>query len=202
MEVADAVLFAWYPGEQGGRALADILFGDRNPSGRLPITFYNSVQDLPPFDNYSMEGRTYKFFKGEPLFPFGYGLSYTTFKYKGATVSKDIYSPGEPVVIELTIENTGDRAGEEVVMVYASKAGETMEMNGHYRPSSDEKAMVAFKRVPLQAGETKTIPISVDLMNMFQWDEEGGRYFVDKGTYILQTSPCEGNGFTLQILIE
>ena len=81
LEAADAVLFAWYPGEQGGMALADIIFGKVNPSGRLPVTFYKSVDDLPPFDDYSMEGRTYKFFKGEPLFPFGYGLSYTTFEY-------------------------------------------------------------------------------------------------------------------------
>ncbi len=81
LDAADAVLFAWYPGEQGGAALADIIFGKVNPSGKLPVTFYKSVDDLPPFDDYSMKGRTYKFFEGEPLFPFGYGLSYTTFDY-------------------------------------------------------------------------------------------------------------------------
>ena len=80
-EMADALLFAWYPGEQGGKALAGILFGEVNPSGRLPVTFYRSKDDLPPFEDYGMEGRTYKYFRGEPLFPFGFGLSYSTFKY-------------------------------------------------------------------------------------------------------------------------
>ena len=201
LEIADAVLFAWYPGEQGGTALADILFGDANPSGRLPLTFYSSVDDLPPFNDYSMEGRTYKYFKGDPLFPFGFGLSYTTFEYQGAAVQNGKWSAGEPALLDLTLQNTGSRPGEEVVMVYVSKAGEAKEKEGHYWPS-DEKHLVAFERISLEAGETKTIAISIDLMNMYQWDAENQRYYIEKGNYILQTAPCQGGGFMVQVTTE
>jgi beta-glucosidase len=201
LEVADAVIFAWYPGEQGGTALADILFGTVNPSGRLPVTFYKSVEDLPPFDDYSMQGRTYKYFRGEPLFPFGFGLSYTTFDYLGLACKKGSYGADEKIKAELTLQNTGSRAGEEVVLIYASKAGEASGKPGHYVPR-DEKSLVAFVRVFLQTGEVKTIPLEIDLMNMHQWDEEHQRYFVEKGDYILQMDPVGSGGFRMQVSLE
>jgi beta-glucosidase len=201
LEAADAVLFAWYPGEQGGVALADIIFGNANPSGRLPVTFYRSVDDLPPFDDYSMEGRTYRFFRGEPLFPFGYGLSYSKFEYAGLKCEKGSIREGEKLQADLTIKNSVDRDGEEVVLVYASKAGEPLEKPGYYLPRK-EKTLVGFTRVFLKAGETKTIPVEADLMDMHQWDTEDHRYYVEKGTYILQTDPVGSGGFLMQFDVE
>jgi beta-glucosidase len=201
LEVADAVLFAWYPGEQGGAAMADIIFGKTNPSGKLPVTFYKSTEDLPPFDDYSMKGRTYKFFEEEPLFPFGYGLSYTTFEYQAMASEKGSYNESEKIRTRLTVKNTGNQAGEEVVLVYASKAGQSIEKAGHFL-SQDEKYLVGFSRIYLAAGEVKTLPIEVDLMDMYQWDQDNGKYFVEKGIYILQTAPTGGGGFHMQFSVE
>src|SRR6185295_3606511 len=114
------IVQAWYPGEEGGAALADVLFGDYNPAGRLPVTFYKSVEQLPPFESYAMEGRTYKFFKGEPLYPFGHGLSYTRFKYSALTVSPQRVTPTDTVTVSATIENSGRVAGDEVVQLYVT----------------------------------------------------------------------------------
>jgi beta-glucosidase len=201
LELADAVLFAWYPGEQGGRAMADILFGEATPSGRLPVTFYASVDDLPPFDDYSMDNRTYKYFKGEPLFPFGYGLSYTNFDYTKAMVRKTNFQAGEPIHFELTLKNSGEYDGEEVVMIYASKAGQPLDEDGIFLPSS-ENYLVAFQRVSLKAHQSKTLSFEIDLMNMFQWDMENQCYYIQKGNYILQTNPYQGGGFMVQVAIE
>jgi len=200
-DAADAVLFAWYPGEQGGKALAGILFGDVNPSGRLPVTFYKSVDDLPSFNDYSMKGRTYRFFKGKPLFPFGFGLSYTTFEYQSMDTEKSTFTEGEKIHADLTIKNTGDRAGEEVVLVYASRAGEMLEKPDSHLPAT-EKSLVGFSRVFLEAGETKTIPIEADLLNMHQWDMVNKKYFVEKGVYFLSVNPCGGGGFSMQVKME
>lgn len=199
LEVADAVILAWYPGEQGGRALADILFGKANPSGRLPVTFYKSTDDLPPFDDYSMHGRTYKYFRGEPLFPFGFGLSYTTFEYQDLDCEKGYEEDGK-IRAEMTLRNTGGRAGDELVLVYASKAGESGDKPGQYLPG-DEKALVAFVRVSLQAGEVKTIPLEINLMDMHHWDKENQKYIVQKGEYILQMDPVTSGGFRLQVSV-
>lgn len=201
LDAADAVLFAWYPGEQGGVALADIIFGKANPSGRLPLTFYKSIDDLPPFDDYSMKGRTYRFFKGEPLFPFGFGLSYSKFDYTGMGTPNGELAGSEKIRANLTVKNTGDRAGEEVVLIYASKAGERMEKPGSYLPAA-EKSLVGFSRVHLEAGESRTIPIEADLINMHQWDEVNHQYFIEKGNYVIQVDPCEGSGFTMQVKVE
>jgi beta-glucosidase len=198
IDAADAVLFAWYPGEEGGTAVADIIFGKVNPSGRLPVTFYKSVDDLPPFDDYSMKGRTYRFFKGDPMFPFGFGLSYSKFEYTEISCSKSTVKQGDTIRAELTVTNTGDRAGEEVVLIYASKAGKPTGKKGSYFPE-DEKSLVGFSRVYLEAGESKTIPLEAHLMDMHQWDEVNHRYFVEKGHYVLLMEPCGGGGFALQI---
>jgi beta-glucosidase len=194
LEAADAVLFAWYPGEQGGTALANILFGDENPSGRLPVTFYKSLDDLPPYDDYSMENRTYKYFKGEPLFPFGFGLSYTTFDYIGSAFPEPPLPTDVKYDFTLTVRNSGNRAGEEVILVYARNTGEPMGKEGFYWPGK-EKSLVGFERVYLEAGETKEVPLSIDLNNLHQWNAEAQKYEVKKGAYILDMEPCRGSGF-------
>src|SRR3984957_17220910 len=117
-ELADAVLLVWYPGEEGGDAVADILFGKLSPSGKLPVTFPRSYDQLPPFDNYSMKGRTYRYMSAEPLYPFGFGLSYTTFSYSGLSLSRQKVRRGETVTAEVTVTNTGKMASDEVAELY------------------------------------------------------------------------------------
>src|SRR5438270_6135649 len=117
-EHAAAIVEAWYPGEEGGAAIADVLFGDYDPAGRLPVTFYKSAAQLPPFDDYHMQGRTYRYFKGEPLYPFGFGLSYTRFEYGGLKVSARSVKAGEGVQVSAYVRNVGAREGEEVVELY------------------------------------------------------------------------------------
>jgi beta-glucosidase len=149
-ENVPAIIQAFYPGEATGTALARMLFGDFNPAGRLPVTFYKSVNDLPDFKDYRMEGRTYRYFKGEPLWGFGYGLSYTTFTYKNLVVPES--SPaGSDVKISVDVTNSGKRDGEEVVEIYVTNQGATVPV--------PLKAMAGFKRVMLKAGETKKIEL-------------------------------------------
>jgi beta-glucosidase len=134
-----AIVELWYPGQAGGTALADVLFGDYNPAGRLPVTFYKSEDQLPPFDDYSMKGRTYRYFEGETLYPFGYGLSYTTFTYRNLR-APDTARAGSPVKVSVEVENSGKRDGEDVVQLYVKHPGVVRELQG-------------FERVPLRAGE-------------------------------------------------
>jgi len=147
-----AIVEAWYPGQAGGTAVADVLFGDYNPGGRLPVTFYRSADQLPPFADYSMKGKTYRFFKGEPLFPFGYGLSYTTFAYANLKLP-DQPAMGTDIRVSVEVQNTGARAGSEVVQVYV-KTPDTS-------PSAPVRALAAFRRVALAAGERKTVEFSL-----------------------------------------
>ena len=165
-ENADAILQAWYPGEQGGTAVADALFGDCNPSGKLPVTFYKSVDQLPDFLDYRMTGRTYRYFKGTPLFPFGYGLSYTTFAY-----GKPSYKNNKVIV---NITNTGKMAGTEIVQVYIRNLAD---VNGPI------KTLRAFKRVQLNAGGTKTVEIDFPRKNFEGWDTKTNTMRVVPGYY-------------------
>jgi beta-glucosidase len=142
-----AIVELWYPGQAGGTALADVLFGDYNPAGRLPVTFYKSEDQLPPFDDYSMKGRTYRYFEGEPLYPFGDGLSYTTFTYRNLR-APDAARAGSPVQVTVEVENSGKRDGEEVVQLYVKHPGVVRELQG-------------FERVPLRAREKKTVSFTV-----------------------------------------
>jgi beta-glucosidase len=144
-----AILETWYPGQAGGDALADVLFGDYNPAGRLPITFYKSAEDLPPFEDYRMEGRTYRFFRGEPLFPFGYGLSYTAFEFDNLHLDPPQVQVGGDVSMSLDVINTGDRAGDEVVQLYIRHLDVAVT-----RPIKELKG---FKRLTLQPGERRTV---------------------------------------------
>jgi beta-glucosidase len=147
-ENLDAIISAGYPGQEGGNAVADVLFGDYNPAGRLPVTYYKSVEQLPAFDNYDMEGRTYRYFRGEPLYPFGYGLSYTTFKYEDLKLAKKV-KIGEPVTVKVKVTNTGKMAGEEVVQLYVND-----EEASTPRPKVQ---LEGFKRIHLNAGESKQV---------------------------------------------
>ena len=149
---ADAMLNAWYPGQAGGTAVADVLFGDYNPAGRLPLTFYASSTDLPDFMDYSMTNRTYRYFKGKPLFPFGYGLSFTSFEYGKAKLSSQKVKIGGEMTLTIPVSNVGKRDGDEVVQVYIRN------LNDKEGPA---KSLRAFRRVNIKAG--KTIPVEIKL---------------------------------------
>ena len=127
-DIADAVLFVWYPGEQGGNALADVMFGDIAPSGRLPVTFPHSVDDLPPFEDYALKGRTYRYAEKEPLFPFGFGLSYTTFSYSNLQLSAEKVKNGQSIEATVTVTNTGDTQADEVVQLYITDQEGSVEL--------------------------------------------------------------------------
>jgi beta-glucosidase len=147
-----ALLTTWYGGQSAGTALADVLFGDYNPAGRLPVTFYKSETQLPAFDDYSMAGRTYRYFTGEPLYPFGHGLSYTTFQYSNFKVlSKPV--TGQPISVSVQVQNTGQRAGDEVVQLYVRHPGASGRVARH--------ALEGFRRVNLKAGEKKTVTFTL-----------------------------------------
>ena len=151
-EKAAAVLLAGYPGVEGGSAVADVIFGDYNPAGRLPVTYYSSVDQLPPFEDYDMENRTYRYFSGTPLYPFGYGLSYTTFSYSDLTLPEKIEA-GSDVKVSVSVTNTGKMAGDEVVQLYI-----TDEKASTPRPL---RQLEGFKRVHLNAGESKTVEFTL-----------------------------------------
>lgn len=168
LQTCDAILQAWYPGEQGGTAVADVLFGDYNPGGKLPVTFYKDDSQLPPFDDYDMANRTYRYFKGAPLFPFGYGLSYTTFKV--GTPTYDAAS-GK---ITVKVCNTGKRDGVEIVQAYMRNTADT---------AGPLKSLRGFARVSLNAGETKTVEIDFPRKSFEGWDVETNTMRVVPGKY-------------------
>jgi beta-glucosidase len=168
-ENAAAVLALWYPGEEGGTALADVLAGDYNPAGRLPVTFYKSVAQLPPFRNYSMNGRTYRYFSGAPLYPFGYGLSYTTFSYGPARVDREQAAAGESVTVSVDVKNAGTSTGEEVVQLYVAHPG----VEG-----APIRALQGFARITLAPGEQKTVHLPLTDRQMSIVAEDGSRRIV------------------------
>jgi len=168
-----AIVEAWYPGQAAGTALADVLFGDYNPAGRLPVTFYKSADQLPPFTDYSMKGKTYRFFDGEPLFPFGYGLSYTTFAYRNLSLPKQA-GAGDEVKVAVEVENTGTMAGEEVVQVYVKAV----------RPShaAPIRSLEGFQRVALRPKERRTVQFTL-LPRQFSHATADGRRRVEPGAF-------------------
>jgi beta-glucosidase len=170
-----AIVEAWYPGQQGGNAVADVIFGNYNPAGRLPVTFYNSVKDLPPFEEYAMKGRTYRYFKGTPLYPFGHGLSYTRFDYKRVDVSKPTVSQRDTIHVGITIANTGDSSGDEVVQLYVRQLAHSV--------NEPLKSLKAFARVHLKQGEEKLVRIPLAIGNLKQYDEVIDDYVVKRGSY-------------------
>jgi beta-glucosidase len=157
-----AIVDAWYPGQAAGTAIADVLFGNYNPGGRLPVTFYKSTNDLPAFENYAMTGRTYRFFKGTPLYPFGHGLSYTTFAYKNLRTGSDQMRAADTLTVRVDVTNTGKIAGDEVVQLYAKHIGSKVE-----RANKDLRG---FQRVSLRPGETKTVTLRVPAQSLAYWN--------------------------------
>jgi beta-glucosidase len=172
---ANAILEAWYPGEEGGAAVAETLSGKNNPAGRLPVTFYKSVDQLPPFEDYSMKGRTYRYFTGEPLFPFGYGLSYTTFSYSGLTVPTTPVEAGSPVVAEVTVTNTGKRVGDEVAQLY---------LEFPKVPGAPNLALRGFQRVHLEAGASQKVRFELHPRDL-SMVTESGEPVIAEGQYTL-----------------
>jgi beta-glucosidase len=172
---ANAILDAWYPGEEGGAAVAETLSGRNNPAGRLPVTFYKDVSQLPAFDDYSMKGRTYRYFTGTPLYPFGYGLSYTTFAYSGLTVPTTPVAAGSPVVVEATVTNTGKRAGDEVSQLYLSFPDV---------PGSPLRALRGFQRVHLEPGASQKLHFELQPRDL-SMVTEAGEPIVAEGSYAI-----------------
>ncbi|NLF19025.1 MAG: glycoside hydrolase family 3 protein, partial [Lentisphaerae bacterium] len=147
--LCDAIVYAWYPGEQGGNAIADVLFGDYNPGGRLPVTFVASLAQLPPFTDYRMAGRTYRFMSAAPLYRFGYGLSYTRFTYANPKLSQAAIRPGDRVAVTVEVTNAGNVAGDEVVQLYVSDVQASVPVPRHH--------LEGFRRIHLVPGETTTV---------------------------------------------
>jgi len=172
-----AIIEAWYPGQEGGAALANILFGDANPAGRLPITFYSATSDLPDYTNYDMANRTYRYFKGKPLWAFGHGLSYTKFDYKAAKVDKAEAAPADTVTVSVDVNNTGARDGDEVVQVYFRHVNSAV--------PQPREALCGFQRVTVPHGQSKTVEIKVPLKELRYWDTTKKDYVVEAGKYEL-----------------
>ena len=174
-----AILVAWYPGQRGGDGVADVLFGKTNPSGRLPVTFYKASEKLPAFDDYSMKGRTYRYFEGEPLYPFGHGLSYTRFEYSGLSVDRAQAGRNDNVQVTVNIKNTGARAGDEVVQLYVSAVAP--------REPRARKELRGFQRVTLKPGESKRATFTlVPAKDFTHYDVDRKTYAVDDGNFEIQ----------------
>jgi beta-glucosidase len=172
---ADAIVDAWYGGEEGGTAVAQTLSGDNNPAGRLPVTFYTGVGQLPPFEDYSMADRTYRYFKGKPLYPFGYGLSYTTFSYSGLTLSTKALKAGVPLGVDVDVRNTGKRDGDEVAELYLSFPKV---------PGTPIRALRGMERVHLAPGETKHLHFDLTARDLSSVTDAGD-IEVQAGDYAL-----------------
>mgnify|MGYP005836709645 CR=1 FL=1 len=169
-----AIIMAWYPGEEGGNAVADVIFGDYNPAGRLPITFYESLEQVPPFENYNMKGRTYRFMTDEPTYRFGYGLSYTTFAYSNLKLSKKRISKDESVTVSVDVKNTGKRAGDEVVQLYVSDIEASVPVPLIH--------LEGFKRIHLRTRQKKTVKFDLTPRQLSAFDNEG-KPFVEPGKF-------------------
>jgi len=172
-EHADAILDAWYSGEEGGTAIAQTLAGVNNPAGRLPVTFYKGVEQLPAFEDYSMKNRTYRYFTGQPLYPFGYGLSYSKFEYSNLKLSETKLKAGEPLSVEADVKNVSQRDGDEVVELYLSFPKS---------PEAPIHALRGFARLNLEAGESRHIHFTLDARDLSEVDKKGDR-IVAKGSY-------------------
>jgi beta-glucosidase len=172
---ANAIVDAWYSGEEGGTAIAQTLAGVNNPAGRLPVTFYKGAEQLPEFEDYSMKNRTYRYFTGEPLYGFGHGLSYTTFEYSGVKLSNTSLQAGDPVDVEVDLKNTGKRDGDEVAELYISFPK---------LPGAPLKALRGFTRVNLKAGEQKHVKLTLRPRDLSYVNQAGDR-FISAGDYLI-----------------
>jgi beta-glucosidase len=184
-ENMDAIISAGYPGQEGGNAVADVLFGDYNPAGRLPVTYYKSVDQLPAFENYDMEGRTYRYFRQSPLYPFGFGLSYTSFTYSDLNVPKEA-KVGEPITVSVKVTNAGDRDGDEVVQLYL-----TDEKASTPRPI---RQLEGFKRISLKKGESQTVQFTLEPRQLSMINDKD-KQVVEPGWFTISVGG-EQPGFT------
>jgi beta-glucosidase len=166
---AAAILEAWYPGEEGGTAVADVLSGEYNPAGRLPVTFYKSVAQLPPFGNYSMAGRTYRYFTEQPLYPFGYGLSFSSFNYSDLHLSQEQIAADAAVTVSVRVTNTSPAPGDEVVQLYLSHPG----VEG-----APIRSLAGFQRIHLDASASQTVNFTLHDRDLSIVDEAGVRRIV------------------------
>jgi beta-glucosidase len=180
-DLVEAIVFANYPGEEGGRALADVLFGKASPSGKLPITFPKSTSQLPPFEDYSMRERTYRYATWEPLYPFGFGLSYTIFTYSDLKLRQPAIQAGDPLEVRLTLTNTGKQAGEEVVQVYLTDLQASCAVPLH--------KLVAFQRVALEAGESRELHFTISPESM-KFINDDGDAVLEPGDFRLIIGAC------------
>ena len=175
-ENVPAILMSWYPGEQGGNAVADVLFGDVSPSGRLPLTFVKSLDDLPPFENYSMQQRTYRFMDAEPLFPFGYGLSYTAFRYTNLKFSRETVKAGQDVVVTADVRNTGRRASDEIVQLYIADREASVPVPALH--------LEGVRRIRLEPHETQTVAFTIHARQFAAYRDDGTA-FIEPGEFVI-----------------
>jgi beta-glucosidase len=182
---AAAILEAWYPGEEGGTAIAETLAGLNNPAGRLPVTFYDSLDQLPPFEDYSMQKRTYRYFRGQPLYEFGFGLSYASFAYSNLKLSSDSVEAGQSLSAQVDVRNTSKIAGDEVAELYIEYPES---------PGTPVRALKGFERVHLAPGESRHLGFTLDPRDLSLVTEQG-EHVVAAGSYTLfvgGSQPTEG----------
>jgi beta-glucosidase len=170
-----AIVEAWYPGQAAGTAIADTIFGDYNPGGRLPVTFYRSLDQMPPFDDYSMKERTYKYFTGRPLYPFGHGLSYTTFAYSDLVVPESVKN-GDRVKVSVKVKNTGNRAGDEVIQLYVTDREASVPV--------PIRKLAGFTRIHLAPGASRSVSFTIEPRQLSLITDEPRR-LVEPGTFEL-----------------
>ena len=180
-EMADALLYVWYPGQQGGHAVADVLFGDAAPSGKLPVTFPKSLDQLPPYEDYAMANRTYRYMTEDPLYPFGFGLSYTSFRYSKPTISSKKIQAGDGLTCQVNVTNTGKVTADEVAQLYLTDIEASVAVPRH--------ALKGFQRITLEPGQTKTVafklgPEDIALVN------ESGQRVIEPGEFKITVGGC------------
>ncbi|MEE4195002.1 MAG: glycoside hydrolase family 3 C-terminal domain-containing protein [Anaerolineae bacterium] len=179
--LVDAILFVWYPGMEGGKAIADVLFGDLSPSGKLPLTFPNSLEQLPPFEDYSMQGRTYRYMTEEPLYPFGFGLSYTQFEYADLALSVTELKAGEPLAVSLKVKNVGERASAEVVQIYLSDLEASSIV--------PRTKLVGYERIMLEPGEQQPVHFDISAEKMSFFNDQG-KLILEPGQFCMEVGGC------------
>jgi len=186
----DAIIQAWYSGAHGGKALAELIFGKFSPSGRLPVTFYEKTEDLPDFEDYSMENRTYRYFKGIPLYPFGFGLSYTNFEYSDLKLPSKTIGISDDLELEVKIKNTGNFDGEEVVQIYVKDL-----QSNHPLPTH---SLCGFKRIFLAKGEEKIVSFKIP-SKCFEVVDENGNRFVEPGEFKIYAGPSQPDARSMEL---
>jgi beta-glucosidase len=187
---AAAILQAWYPGQFGGIAIAEALLGHCSPSGRLPVTFYKNDMDLPDFSDYSMEGRTYKFINGEPGFPFGYGLSYTSFEYCCLKLSAEAITAGQPLKVKVTVKNTGKRFGGEVVQLYLKDVEASTRV--------PRWQLADFRRIELQPGEQREVNFELPARRLCVITDDG-RTVLEPGQFNVFVGGSQPDSLSLKL---